>query len=627
MLYRESVYTVTPADDGGEENLLKELISQRLAQGYQLIDTYAFETTGTVTPLSSNMSKRRMTFFSSVPHYLSMGHHVHRLVYDYNLRNVEVKRYTKNIHYSMEPIDYRCYVWAKSRDSYEPRSVSFRYPYLSTYNWNYLDNFIAGHEEEMTDALRFWRTRFILIPIQDVTAFKATLGSGTDTLNEEEIKIAGFTKFLEVVEKVRVTQMRPKHPIDSLGIVLTPLNTADYVHEERNKYQSGHTTDVDPLSESIHEPKWTRNSPIADIVDTLFSPTEGIKFKDRFWDKQYDNSFIGHQLVDWLLLNLGDLRSRDEATEYAEDVLRVEHEVFEHCSKRHRFLDGHYFYRLTPDFQKLCADKQQGKRTKPSTFAFLKKLVGTLEETEVEMEVEPRAPLSITLSRRISINIDPSRKSDRKEIAVLHYDVIHNINHVYHLHLNWLNTTARLIEDLLQSWSRTAERCGLRLVEAPVEQAQLERNDNPFHTPVEIYLSVRPPTIDELVGLGIPGSVALSHARQFQERLASRFGFILDVESDLRFPPDVQLDYSHHKTEYTYNQYIHRSGCAFLQIHEPSMNDHADGWILFSLNRLLTTHMHPTMKQSGMGFGTSGVVDPNVLLRQIQEFCGNRQPL
>lgn len=103
----------------------------------------------------------------------------------------------------------------------------------------------------------------------------------------------------------------------------------------------------------------------------------------------------------------------------------------------------------------------------------------------------------IELSRKIVIDLDLQRRSYRKEWAFLHYSTIHNPRNCYHFQLHWLVCTTRLVEDMLQSWSRTAQRCGLKLIEAPVEQGRVDNvNDNPFQCPIKIGLAVSPPVID-----------------------------------------------------------------------------------------------------------------------------------
>lgn len=109
--YQEYTYSVSWADDsiyqGDVANeqekvgaLLTELISQRLAQGYQLIQPFSLEGKKSMLPQGSENSispdaiqtEQRKTgkISISVPHYLSLGNQVHRLFYDSSGKNVEV---------------------------------------------------------------------------------------------------------------------------------------------------------------------------------------------------------------------------------------------------------------------------------------------------------------------------------------------------------------------------------------------------------------------------------------------------------------------------------------------------------------------------------------------------------
>ena len=113
-LYQEYTYSVSWADDSiyqeqsvSEQEkvgaLLTELISQRLAQGYQLITQPFSLERKNIPPQSSekgvghdalNMEHRKAGKIPiSEPHYLSLGNHVHRLFYDSSGKNVEVKLY------------------------------------------------------------------------------------------------------------------------------------------------------------------------------------------------------------------------------------------------------------------------------------------------------------------------------------------------------------------------------------------------------------------------------------------------------------------------------------------------------------------------------------------------------
>ncbi len=48
--------------------------------------------------------------------------------------------------------------------SYRTRTIDIITPKPER-NWNYIDSYLAGHDDEMTEHLRFWRARFVLIPV------------------------------------------------------------------------------------------------------------------------------------------------------------------------------------------------------------------------------------------------------------------------------------------------------------------------------------------------------------------------------------------------------------------------------------------------------------------------------
>lgn len=130
-------------------------------------------------------------------YYLSLGDHVHQLGYDTYGKNVKVKRYVRTVKYDTKPVDYTCAIWPLGSDSYQTRTFSLSYPPFSSFNWNYLDLLISGYQEGMTDNLRFWRTRYLLIPMESIPASAvAQLNPSGAELDDLELLVAGMSFFL-----------------------------------------------------------------------------------------------------------------------------------------------------------------------------------------------------------------------------------------------------------------------------------------------------------------------------------------------------------------------------------------------------------------------------------------------
>jgi uncharacterized beta-barrel protein YwiB (DUF1934 family) len=280
-----------------------------------------------------------------------------------------------------------------------------------------------------------------------------------------------------------------------------------------------------------------------------------------------------------MLRSFKDIYTREEAQEFGS--LLCSKGVFEHVNNKHDFLDGHYFYRLGNDYL-------TPKEKERSATSWLKNTLLRATETATDILKDPETSMnesmnkisnikndssfsvlstdgrSVEMTRQIVIDLDPQHKSVRSETAFLHYDTVYNVKNCYHFQIHWLVCTARLIEDMLAQWSRIAEKCGLKLVEAPVEQTLVFANDDPFQSVVPIKLAVKPPSTKEILSslndqnLDIPDL-------WFEFELASRHGFVLDVEADDFFPNDGPV-YSYEKTPVKYTQYVHRSGLAFIQV-------------------------------------------------------------
>lgn len=203
------------------------------------------------------------------------------------------------------------------------------------------------------------------------------------------------------------------------------------------------------------------------------------------------------------------------------------------------------------------------------------------------------------------------QRSDQAEAVVLHHDIIHNPATCFHFEFHWIGTTARCIEDLLQQWSRTIERYGLKLVEAYVDQISDVRDKNPFQSCFPIPLAKPPPQISER---RIPEG---SHATQyFESVLLRKWGFVLDIEAAGHYPSQVDVVYSYRRSPFKYSQWVHRSGVAFVQVLGGSQG------FLFLTNRLMAPGRIGTAFKSQRPASAAEVIRIN-----LHRFCSNREAL
>ncbi|KAL7331578.1 vacuolar membrane-associated protein iml1 [Mucor circinelloides] len=577
--------------------------------------------------------------------WLSMGHQVHQLTFDSSGQNVEVRRYVRMIQFDVGKSSYKCAVWPKNMPTYRPKNVVFSYPSL-LYAWNYLDHLVAGYQEELTDNLRFWRARFIVIPRESLPTNITLTGALHDHLNEEEKRLALFESWIQNIRKAKwltpeereelLKRRKKEIGFSDLGVKLTTMDPSAYVASDAmratlqvSSHESKSHSNI--LSSIIIGQGLNRDSRSKDIAIALQDPKGGVKIMDRRWHfRMFSDVFTGTEFVDWIIGQIEEITTREQAVQFGNSLMQRKPPLFHSATKRHSFLDGNYFYNVNEEFAIKKSAKQQQQQSPRKDSATSSAVTTPIKEKEMDSSsstlrqvpsthssVSPKR-VDFEMSKSMIIDVDPYKKSDRRETAILHYDTIHNPNNCYHFQLNWLGCTAQLVQELLQNWSRQAERCGLKLVEGSVDQAYEDsENDNPFQCPVPIPMACPPPPVDELVAaskIDVP-------AQFYEIALVRHLEFVLDVEADFNFErakaEGVDLEYSYIKEVYKYDQYVHRSGVAFVQIRPDCQGFY---WVN---NRLYTNHTPALIANRRQP--SSQLCHPDALRLKFIEHCSDAQ--
>jgi hypothetical protein len=136
-------------------------------------------------------------------------------------------------------------------------------------------------------------------------------------------------------------------------------------------------------------------------------------------------------------------------------------------------------------------------------------------------------------------------------------------------------------------------------------QASIAGDDNPFQALTPILMASKPP----LIHTHIP-------KEWFEGELVKSFNFVLDTESDSCFPPGSR-GFSYQRKRWTYTQYIHRSGVAFIQI---LPNSEGFYWVNNRLH-LASTNVSKT------NLNVSSIASPENLREQFQSFCDSSDRL
>ncbi|MEQ2294190.1 GATOR complex protein depdc5, partial [Ameca splendens] len=202
--------------------VFEEFICQRLMQGYQIIvqTNNRKPPPAVATPLGSSplytrglVSLRRAEEEETV-YWLSMGRTFHKVC----LRDkiITVTRYLPKYPCESAQIQYSYSLCPPHSDAqFISCWVEFGHERLEEYKWNYLDQYIcsAGSEDfSLIDSLKFWRTRFLLLPtggarrVADGEGHWDVYGEGAGAAMSgcgDWVLLDGFIRFLEGLNRIR----------------------------------------------------------------------------------------------------------------------------------------------------------------------------------------------------------------------------------------------------------------------------------------------------------------------------------------------------------------------------------------------------------------------------------------
>ncbi|KAI3337656.1 vacuolar membrane-associated protein iml-1 [Ustulina deusta] len=660
--YQRQPYNISQEldDEVGEEQpsraeFLQDLVSARFAHGFQVI-------IGPSVAKAFDQKAVRIADIFSIDKtvgdgtciFMGIGNTIHQLSC-VNGTEVEVNIFVRKpteplmqLGHTLSP--YKPAIRTIFDKTYESLEIDIMTPKPER-NWNYIDSYLAGHTDEMTENLRFWRARFVLIPMYPRTS---SIPQAKNEDDVEEVRLEGIKKLAQIWQRHRHlssverhfqsvgTKKRDPNPLDIIYktedasvVIAAEMETLPLFENAEGIHRKGLVSSKERFSKS--------NFNVAALAEAIQQPIEagGIRMQTRRWHfRLHYHCFIGSDMTTWLLDNFEDLDSREEAVELGNTLMvydddkpkdkdardtRKERErgIFVHVEKRHNFRDGQYFYQIASDYAKRHPPSWFNRKkdiSVPSTPA-LENLpansprpfqpnvsrpssIGDENSQTSSCATPTVGPANTTGSRRPKVvlskmmkyDIDPRKKSFRPERINLYYDRLHNPDNCFHIRLEWMNVTTKLIEDALKNWGAIAGQHGLRLVEVPITEASRINEVNVFRRPYRLKLAIPPPTQRPTTYYN-PGSFSPQPQPDkyfYHKALLKKFDYVLDYEAATNFPSNVDVSYSWGKPDFKYSQYIHRSGAHLVQITD-------EGDFLLVANRVYTNRVaatQPTQPQA-----------------------------
>lgn len=591
-------------DEISLSQLLDEMIGLRLQMGFQIAvgpNTRAIEASlprGNPNRVVEIVPKETKDCIG-IRIYMTRVALIHRLaVDDDRLINVRlysaIERNTKRLTCPVN-FDRREEVKVKTRfsDEYQDINKSIFDQDVQRLNWSMLDQQVSGADDPLlypssANTQNLVTIRYVVVPAE------AKNVPGNETLTAEETHVEGITKLVRML-----LRHREAGSIDSDFIVHFYTGKLTKAIKEV-AMEPNNSLEVNRLNKSIS---------LRDIAAEMQGPM-GIPFRDRRWHwKYFRQVFTGHDFVIWVLKTFEDISTPEDAEQYGANLMQQG--LFRHPEDRHPFIQGHYFYALTPQYSQTSDSSSLNSDESPSS-SDIGSAANSRSGTPMPESSEPResngkssgegSKALVHISESFVINVDPRRISGRPERVKVSIDRLHNPKNAFHIIVEWLSVTPKLVDNLFTSMGRMASQYGLRLVQLPLVDVVGSIELSPFRSPLKLRFDVQTADAEEYY--------------RFRHFALLKCGYCLDIH-DRRYITNSEYEvlFLWGKLRSSAPQYVHNSGYVLVQVGDDR-----------TLNIVANTlHVSRAVLSGNASSGADS--EAELLMDQLQALCTDKSRL
>ncbi|XP_053952514.1 GATOR complex protein Iml1 isoform X4 [Anastrepha ludens] len=202
------------------EEVFREIVSQRLAQGFQLIVLEEKNAQPAQAPCCGGYKQQKPSAVLGIKaptevmkeYLLSIGRIFHRITLSGSV--ITVTGYRPRHPYPPINVDYRYRFHAPQHETYEISGVNFTTEKLENFNWNYMDHYICtrgDRDYSLMESLKYWRYRMYLMPTDNL-AMKKIIEYGSQrcdiytdlAVDNTKKQVEDFMRLMEVhINKVK----------------------------------------------------------------------------------------------------------------------------------------------------------------------------------------------------------------------------------------------------------------------------------------------------------------------------------------------------------------------------------------------------------------------------------------
>lgn len=632
-------HSVTPNIDQKAFNrpckyLILDMIYARLISGFQICTGPNVEKVELSKNPNAGVNTISKYFNGDITRkkiYMMLDSEIHRLSY-VTEGVIDIQRYLRSDDSNpyLQVPSYTPLVKTKYEKDYRPIESDPIHARRQSLNWNQIDQIIAGYGEYIRDDEEKgpgFRAKFIILPNDAAPNNYTTMINGrNETLSPEEWRLEGLRKLVTSINRSRINQDSKDSKEEIVPeITFYTGSLFELIDKQKESLDRSAISFKDSIFTKIKS-KLKRDIDIQVLAEKLQDSQDPLDLTTRTWHwKKFKHCFVGSELVSWLLRHFSDIETREAALEYGQQLL--DKGLFRHVFNKHGFLDGHYFYVLNAKYilkaavendangdnsEQVESHSMHSSVLTPKIFKALKS--SSPPASSVQSKDKSQKPV-VLLSSSLSINFDTTGQSEKLEIGTVHYDRVHNPDHCFHLRLEWLTVTPKLIDDLIGNWSRICERYGLKMIEVPWEELFKIPKHNPFHSFVEITTVINPWKDEEFNF----EEIFSANYYFYHRHLLKSFGFYLDNRAS-RFLHSANIDfevrYSWGKPEFKYAQYIHDTGACIAEIRE-------DGSLFLAPNNAYISRISQGNVTGKFRQSITTALDTESIISNLQKICNS----
>ncbi|CAI4044123.1 hypothetical protein N7582_003281 [Saccharomyces uvarum] len=633
------------------KDLLRDMIYMRLLTGFQICVGEQVEKIelSRENDESETVVNKYLDFnkYKTFKLYLMIDSEIHRITCG-SSGIIDVERYLRNDEVNLfdQVPSYIPLVKTRYENSFRDAMIDPLHVKRESLNWNQIDQVLAGYGDYLMD--RKWhgfRAKYVVLPTDiPPNTYSMVINDKNETLNPEEIRVEGLRRLIGSITRARLRTEKEKQIKKTKREEIQPevMFYTGPLYNFINEQQTSLESSTINFKDSIFVNDNTLLNKSVELSKLAYQIQRGenrITLVNRKWHwKKHDRCFVGSEMVNWLIRNFSDIDTREDAIRYGQKVMKEG--LFVHVLSRHSFLDGHYFYQFSPEYrmdsnklEKINSDRSTssdpkqmlrkastGSSNDPGAITPFSTVVPAMSASNASVADtnESSRPI-LMLSNSLVIDVDPAGKSSKQESCTVHYDRVHNPDHCFHIRLEWLTTTPKLIDDLVGNWSRLCERYGLKMIEIPWEELCTIPSVNPFHSFVEIKLAINPWEDPEFKDRELFAKSKF----YYHVYLLKASGFLLDNRaSKFLQSQDIEFDimYSWGKPQFKYVQYIHHTGAYVAELRE-------NGCLFLAPNNVYISRVNPGNIIGKIHSSSSSALDAQKVILDFKSTCLDYQKL